>query len=163
MADRNQNDVQNPELNNNWYCDVCKRAFDGNRGLAAHKRSAQHKRNEAENSEPNKVKRFKEFLDDHRFDIFYQTILNDFNYSEYTLLENDSTSSTLQNKDENYSFQKFNEILKKFMEAFKESFKFQISCSAKYYKSNLFDKENESNIVKCIIPPNKLLFLKLIK
>ena len=78
----------------NFYCEICKRAFQGNRGLAAHKRSAQHKKNEAENSEPSKRQRFKEFLDNHRFEIFYETTFDDFNYSEYTLLE----------QDVNYSF-----------------------------------------------------------
>ena len=137
------NDVQNPELNNNWYCDVCKRAFNGNRGLAAHKRSAEHKRKAEEHGVKDKTQLFKDFLDNDRFTLYYKTSLSDFSYSEYTLVENDSTSSTLRSKDENYSFQKFNEILIKFMEVFKKSFKFQISCSAKYYKFNMFDEENQ--------------------
>ena len=130
------NDIQdtsgNVNQNNNFYCEICKRAFEGNRGLAAHKRSAQHKKNEAENSEPIKRQRFKEFLDNNRFEIFYETIFDDFSYSEYTLLE----------QDKNKSFEQFSAILSTFMTIFKKSFKFQISCTAKYYKYNMFDEDN---------------------
>jgi len=143
MGDQNQNrnynlidfsdeEINEQEVENNnfaYYCEICNRGFNDNRGYTSHKRSAKHRGKELNNTEERKIQNYREYLHNNTFLIHYKNF-NDFVYSEYTLIENDI----------DYGFTVFKDLLSNFLNIFKKSFKFYISCNAKYYKYTMFDE-----------------------